>query len=248
MFKRTLAILITTLALLVGRAYAADGGHSQTADTAARGAEHASDRVGAAASPAAEGGRVTGASAAPHEGKAHSSHVEGDERLVPIPPSRDTIVSAVWVLIIFCVMLAILYKTAWKQVLAGLKAREQRIRQDITDAEAARTRAESTLREYNTQLAGAEGRVREMLAKASADAEKIATSIRMQAQQEAEEIKERTSRELDAARKQAMAEFRQYAATVATSAAEQILRRNLNEQDQLDLVNRSLDQLESVNA
>ncbi len=87
-----------------------------------------------------------------------------------------------------------------------------------------------------------------MLAKASLDAEKIATSIRMQAQQEAEEIKERTQRDLDAARKQAMTQFREYAASVATAAAEQILRRNLNEQDQRDLVNRSLDQLESVNA
>jgi F-type H+-transporting ATPase subunit b len=225
MLKRTLMVLIATLALVAGRAVAAEG-PSHTAETAAKGAEH---------------GGVS-------SGEAHGGHIEGDERLVPIPPTRDTYVSAVWVIIIFLVMLAILYKTAWKQVLAGLKARESRIRQDIAEAEASRTKAEATLREYNAQLAAAEAKARDILAKSTIDAEKLATTIRMQAQNEAEQIKERTTREIEVAAKQAKADFREYAATVATNAAEQILRRNLNEQDQRDLVNRSLDQLENVNA
>src|SRR5688572_9653841 len=56
---------------------------------------------------------------------------------------------ALWTLIILVVLLAIFYPTAWKNILAGLKAREARIRQDIADAEAARARAEATLMEYN---------------------------------------------------------------------------------------------------
>jgi F0F1-type ATP synthase membrane subunit b/b' len=53
-------------------------------------------------------------------------------------------------------------------------------------------------------------------------------------------------RDLDAARKAAMAEFKQYVATVATSVAEQIIRRSLNAADQQDLVNRSLEQLQEI--
>ena len=154
--------------------------------------------------------------------------------------------TAVWVLIIFTVLLVVLYKTAWKNVLAGLKAREQKIRQDITDAEAARKRAEETLKQYNEQLATAEGKIRDMMAKASADAEKLATSLRMQAQQEAEEAKDRATREIEAARVQAVAEFRQYAADISTNIAEKILRRNLNPNDQKDLVNQSLEQLQTA--
>jgi F-type H+-transporting ATPase subunit b len=246
MLKRTLAVWIAALALVAGRALAVDA-PSHAADTASHGAESAADRTAAAARPAAEHGGVTSESGAGSEhAGAHGGHIEGDERLVPIPPSRDTVVSAIWVIIIFLVMMTILYKTAWKQVLAGLKAREQRIRQDIADAEASRRKAEATLSEYNQRLASAESQVRDLLAKATSDAEKIATSLRMQAQQEAEEIKERATREIEAARKQAVADFREYAATVATNAAEQILRRNLNADDQRDLVNRSLDQLETV--
>src|SRR5689334_591131 len=44
---------------------------------------------------------------------------------------------AIWTLVIFLIMLAILYPTAWKNVMAGLKKREERIRKDIGDAEAA---------------------------------------------------------------------------------------------------------------
>ena len=156
--------------------------------------------------------------------------------------------SALWVLIIFLVLLAVLYPTAWKNVLAGLKAREDRIRKDIADAEAARVRAEATLKDYNTQLAAAENRVRDMLAKATADGEAIAAGIRTRAQQDAEETRERAMRDIDAARDQAVAELHSQAAVLATSVAEKILRRNLNPDDQRELVNRSLAEIASVGA
>jgi F-type H+-transporting ATPase subunit b len=180
------------------------------------------------------------------EGTEASSHVEGDERLLQIPPSRDTLLSALWVIIIFLIMLAILYPTAWKNVLAGLKAREQRIRTDIAEAEAARARAESTLKEYNTQLATAEKRVQEMITKAVAEGERLATSIKMSAQQEAEEAKERAGRDIEAAKNQAIAEIYEQTAVLATSVAEKILRRSLNADDQRDLVRRSLEQMPGI--
>lgn len=188
---------------------------------------------------------ATGAGA--HEGG--TGHEGGDHKkyeLLPDPSDSQTWYSALWVLIIFLVLLAILYPTAWKNVLAGLKAREQRIRNDIAEAEAARGKAEATLREYNQQLATAEGRVREMMAKATADAEMIANGIRTRAQQEAEETKERAVRDIEGARAQALSDIHAQAAVLATTVAEKILRRNLNPEDQRDLVDQSLQQLASV--
>jgi F-type H+-transporting ATPase subunit b len=152
----------------------------------------------------------------------------------------------VWVLVIFILLVAILYKAAWKNVLAGLTAREQRIRKDIADAEAARLKAEATLREYTKQLTDAEGKVRDILAKAASDAEKVGQSIRMQAQTDSEEIKERANREIEASKNQAIREIYERAADLSTSIAEKILRRNLNADDQRDLVSRSLDQMQEI--
>ena len=173
-------------------------------------------------------------------------HGEEQMPLLPALDDKNTYLEALWVVIIFVVLLAVLYPTAWKSVLAGLKAREQRIRNDIAEAEAARAKAEATLKEFNTQLATAEQRTRDMLAKATIDGEKLATSIRMNAQAEAEEIKERANREIEAARDAALREIYEKTAELATSVAEKIIRRNLNASDQQDLVRQSLDQLQAV--
>lgn len=171
---------------------------------------------------------------------------ETHHELLPDMSKAETWYSAVWVLIIFCVLLAVLYKTAWKNVLAGLKAREERIRRDIADADAARAKAEASLKDYQAQLATAEEKVREMIARATAEGERMATSIRMQAQQEAESTKERAIKDIDAARTHALQEIYTQAADLSVSVAERILRRNLNVDDQRHLVEESLGQLQTV--
>jgi len=156
------------------------------------------------------------------------------------------VVGGLWVLVIFIVLAIFLYKTAWKNVLVGLKAREARIRKDIADAEATRLKAEQTLKDYNAQLAAAAEKTRDLLAKAAADGERLAAQIRTHAQQEAEETKERALRDIEAARTQAIADIYHQAAQLATSVAEKILRRNLNPDDQRDLVNQSIEQFAKV--
>ena len=191
-----------------------------------------------------------GTAAAPHA--AGEAHAAAGEHGAPLLPSNMAefkeyfLGPAIWTLVIFVIMLAILYPTAWKNVLTGLKKREERIRSDIAEAEAARAKAEGLLREYNSQLAAAEERGRQILAAATADAEKLATSIRMKAQAESEEIKERAQKDIEATRDQAMRDFKEYAADVATSVASKIIRRSLNPQDQQDLVQQSLEQLQTV--
>jgi len=192
-----------------------------------------------------------GTTAAPHAGEAHEAAGEHGHSAPLLPSNGEEakeyfLGPAIWTLVIFVIMLAILYPTAWKNVLAGLKTREERIRSDIAEAEASRAKAEATLREYNAQLAAAEERGRQILAAATADAEKLATSIRMKAQAESEEIKERAQKDIEATRDQAMRDFKEYAADVATSVASKIIRRSLNPQDQQDLVRQSLEQLQTV--
>ncbi|MGA2441645.1 MAG: F0F1 ATP synthase subunit B [Tepidisphaeraceae bacterium] len=166
--------------------------------------------------------------------------------LVPTQFSGQIVLEAVWVVVIFVIMLLILYPTAWKNVLAGLKAREERIRKDIADAEATRLKADDTLRQYNARLAEAEEKVRNILDQAAADAEKIATSVRMKAQQEAEVVKEQATKEIEAAKQTALNEIYVQTADLATSIAEKIVRRTLSPDDQRDLVNQSLEQFQNA--
>lgn len=182
--------------------------------------------------------------AAGHASPDHSATGE----LVPVSPDGQAaaLTQAVWVLIIFLVLLAILYPTAWKGVLAALKERESRIRKDIADAEAARAKAEATLAEYNKQLAQAEDRVRSMLAKAQTDGESLAAAIREKATGEAEGIKTKALADIEDAGKAAVAQVHEQAVELSTLIAEKIIRRNLNAEDQRELVRASLQQLDAA--
>jgi F-type H+-transporting ATPase subunit b len=198
---------------------------------------------------AAEEVRPAGDHAGPAAAAAAGGHEEAEGhqyKLVPDKLDAQTWTQAIWVLVIFIVLVVVLYPTAWKNVLAGLKAREQRIRQSIADAESARAKAEETLREYNTRLATAEQQVRDIIDKGSRDAEQIANGIRARAEEESQRAKEQATRDIEAARNQAIAQIYDEAATLSTSIAEKILRRNLNPDDQRDLVAESLNQLQNV--
>lgn len=155
--------------------------------------------------------------------------------------------SGIWTLIIFFILLYVLNKFAWKNVLGSLKGREERIRNDIAQAEEARIKAEATLKEYNAQLAAAEARGREILAKATTDALALAERIKTEAEKAAHDRGQRAAKDIADARDQALREIYEQAADLSTRIAEKILRRNLNADDQRDLVAQSLEQVQAVN-
>ncbi len=177
---------------------------------------------------------------------ADAAHGGEQQKLSPVPTLPQAIAPAVTTLIVFALLVAVLGKFAWGPIAGGLKAREDKIRGDIADAEAARKRAEATLAQYNQQLATAEQQVRDILAKAQRDAEQMATNMKMQAQKEAEDAKERATRDIETARKNAVADIYAQAADLSTAIAEKILRRNLNANDQRELVESSLQQFQSA--
>lgn len=167
--------------------------------------------------------------------------------LIPAP-GLTQVITTLTTLIVFVALVVILGKYAWGPIVSGLKAREDKIRKDIRDAEEGRAKAEALLKQYDQKLATAQQQVEALLTKATNDAQQLATSIRMNAQQEAEEARERATKDIEAARNQAVNEIHEYAANLATNVAEKILRRNLNADDQRDLVQSSLEQLKSVSS
>lgn len=173
-------------------------------------------------------------------------HEEGTPSLIKAP--KEAMITALTTVIVFVLLIIILGKVAWGPIIKGLESREHKIRKDIEEAERARVAAESTLRDYNAKLAQVQSEVQATLAEASKQAERLAENIKVQAQKDAEETKARAVKDIEAARDQAVREVHAQAADLATTVASKILRRNLNPQDQQDLVSESLQQLQSVGA
>lgn len=190
---------------------------------------------------AAEGAAARGVARAVAE---TGGHEEGTPTLIKAP--KEAMITALTTIIVFVLLIVVLGKFAWGPIVKGLEAREQKIRTDIEEAEKARRTAEETLKQYNDKLAQIQSQVQATLAQATQQAERIAANIKEQAGKDAEETKSRAVKDIESARDQAIQEVYTQAADLATNVAGKILRRNLNSQDQQDLVNESLQQLQGI--
>lgn len=162
------------------------------------------------------------------------------------PTANQAVITAVTSLIVFVVLLALLTKMAWGPIAQGLAAREAKIRDDIATAERARAEGEAALASYKSQIANADAQVREKLANAQKDAEAIAARLKADAQKEIDDAKSRAAREIEESKNAALAEVRQHAAALSTSVASKILKRQINEGDQADLIRASLEELQGA--
>ena len=171
-----------------------------------------------------------------------------DGEISAIPKFTQAFIPALFTLIVFGVLVAVLGKQAWGPISKGLEDRENKIRRDIEEAERARMDAEAKQKEYEQRLATAEGRVRELMAQAQTDAENLQTRIKSDAEADAAERLDRAAREIEGNKDLAVTEVRAEAAALATLVAEKILKREINRDDQDRLVEESLQQVDTMNA
>ena len=151
-----------------------------------------------------------------------------------------------WTIVTFLVMVLILWKTAWKPIVGALDSRAERIKGDIENAEKSRIEAEEILDKYNGMIAKAGDETARIIAEGRAGAEKIHTEILAKANQEAEEIAERSKREIILAKDKALSELKLEIVNIATDIASKIIVKNLSPEDQKAIVKDALDKFDSI--
>jgi len=158
-------------------------------------------------------------------------------------PFAGTIFQAVAAAITFLTVYFVLKAKAWGPILKGLQDRENRIKDDLEQAEAASRNARQTLAEYEQKLVGAQDEARKIIEQGKVDAQKLAASLREQTQAEITLMRQRAQDQIHAAREQALSEIYEQTAVIATQVASRILQREINPEDQRELVERSLTEL-----
>lgn len=155
-------------------------------------------------------------------------------------PKRDL---ALWSFVTFVIMVLILGKFVWPPLQSGLNERERRIRQDIADAEANRLKSEAMIAEREAKLATVHEEVRELLAEARRDSERVKQDILATAQREAEATKQRAIIEIERSRDQALSELFDFVSNNVVGATERVIGRSLNSGDQERLVTQALSEM-----
>ncbi len=157
-----------------------------------------------------------------------------------------TLMPAVTTLVVFLLAFGFLYLKVWPKILAGLDDRQNKIRQEIANAEQAREQANAALAEYEKELASAHQEANQLIAQARADAKAVATELRDRNEAELTEMKQRAIRELETAKRAAITELHAETAMLAADIAGRILKREISVTDQQRLVEESLGELAGV--
>ena len=120
---------------------------------------------------------------------------------------------------------------------------ENKIREEIESAEMARQQAKDALEQYQMSLAQARAEAAKMLETTRTQQAQLAADLKAKADVELSQMRERALRDIEGARRAAVAEIYAHAGSLANDIAGKILRRNVNADDTNRLVEESLAQL-----
>lgn len=150
---------------------------------------------------------------------------------------------AIYTVVVFLLLLAILSKFAWPVVSQALVEREKRIEDSIASAEAMQAEAKQLLAQQEAKLAGAADQVRGLLEEARRDAEHTKAQIVAEAKQAADAERDRAVRDVQRAAEYAMKDIAEKIANQSVELAGMIVRQNITPDQQSKLVRDALSQL-----
>jgi len=155
--------------------------------------------------------------------------------------------TAVLTLAIFLLLLFVLKKWAWGPILAGLKIREEHIRDAIEEAEIAKQQAEQILQQYHQRLTQAKDEAQNIIEEGRSAAIQLAKEMKENAQVEAKNLRQQAQRDIAIAKNQALDEIYTQTADLATEIAGKIISRSIKPEDHQALLQEALVKLQKNN-
>lgn len=148
-----------------------------------------------------------------------------------------------WTWISFIVLLILLKKFAYPQILKGLKKREETIQQQLEEARRTKQEAQSLLEEYRQQLAEARSEAQKIISEGKQLGENMRKEILQKAQQESNEIVKRAQEEIELQKQKALLELKERIADLSLAAASKIMKKSLDPKDHQRLIEDYLAQI-----
>ncbi|MEM8738617.1 MAG: F0F1 ATP synthase subunit B [Planctomycetota bacterium] len=159
-----------------------------------------------------------------------------------------SILQSIAAIVAFLLLLLVLKAKAWGPILKGLQDRENKIRQDLQSAEDAAKAAQTTLAEYQQQLADARKEAQSIVAEARTAAQQAANADKAKIEAEVAQMKASAKADIASAKEAALADIYTQAASLSTAIAGKILQREISDADQQTLVSESVEQFKASSA
>jgi F-type H+-transporting ATPase subunit b len=150
-------------------------------------------------------------------------------------------------LVAFVIFFWIMKKYAWPPLTAMLDERQKKIEEGFAQIDRKQAEADKLQKDYEARLRGIEQEARQKIHEAVAEGRRLATEVAENAHQEAQKIAERAQENVKIELARARVELREEIVTMTLTAAERLMREQLNEAGQRRQVERFLQDLEAGN-
>jgi F-type H+-transporting ATPase subunit b len=146
----------------------------------------------------------------------------------------------------FLITLWILKRYAWKPLLALLEDRRNRIIDDFKKIDDENAKVAEQKAQYEAKLREIDNERRAKLVEAVDEGKKIAADIRAHAQDEVKELHIKAKAELEREVAKAKVELRDQMVTITMTAAQKLIKEELNDAKHRDLINRYIAEVEKA--
>jgi len=153
----------------------------------------------------------------------------------------------IWSIVIFLVLLFLLMKFAWKPLLAMLEKREDNIRKSLLDAEKARDELANVKEDTEKLLDKARTESQAIVAAGKKNAERMKDEIIDKAQSKSDALLVDAKKQIDIEKDRAIADVKAEVVNLSMEVAEKLIKKNLSKEDNLKLINESLNSINQKN-
>jgi len=150
-------------------------------------------------------------------------------------------------LVTFLVMLAILARYVYPEIVKLAEARQQQIAEQLKEAEEARAAAEQRLNEAEEKLTDARKTAQGVIEAAAKSAEQLRLEMRQKAEEESKRTIEAARKEIEAERDQAVRSVRNEVASLVVAATEKVIGETLDDDKHRELIDRAIREVASGN-
>lgn len=159
---------------------------------------------------------------------------------------KGTLDLTIWTIVVFLLLYLILRKYAWGPIREGLDRREQSIAHDKHEAVRAKQEADALRVKLDAEVARANDQVRQLMDKARADAQALATEEINRGKAELQAERDRLQRDMATQRQQALQEAATHAVSLATLLSAKAVKKSLSEDDHRALLGEALAEFKSA--
>jgi len=150
-------------------------------------------------------------------------------------------------LITFLVMLAILGRYVYPEIVKLAEARQRAIAEQLKEAEEARAAAEERLKEAEAKLNDARKTAQAVLDAAKESGEQLRLELRQKAEEESKRTIEAARKEIEAERDQAVRAVRSEVAALVVAATEKVIGETLDDAKHRQLIDKAIAEVASGN-